>query len=553
MNRQSYKITALYCRLSRDDELQGESNSITNQKSIIRKYAKEHGFQNTKFFVDDGYSGVSFTRPAFMELVELAEQGQIETIIVKDHSRLGRNRLIVGQLLEEDFVRWGVRYIAIMDNIDTAEGLSDFLPVQDWFNEMHAKNTSKKVRAVFRDKGMSGKPLATVIPYGYRKNPDNASHWLIDEEAAEVVRRIFRLCIEGYGPTQIANILFSEGIPTPTEYWQSQGRKTSALPAVPHKWAARTVADILERLEYCGHTVNFRSTTRSFKDKTKVERPKEEWKVFENTHEAIIDNETFALVQELRSHKRRPNRTGEVSMFSGLLFCADCGEKLYYSVTNNYSREQAYFFCSNYRRATENCTAHYIREKVIYQLVLESIQRVLYYVQAYENDFVQRQLAKSTEEQKKELAKKRRELSKAEKRIAELDVLFQRIYEDNISGKLTDERFATMSASYEEEQKRLKEATEQLRIDVEKQDDKTANISVFVEKAKKFTAINELTPAIVHEFIDYIMVSSKQVIDGKTVYPIDIYYNGVGILNVPTAEELEEMFQERRKQKRSKA
>lgn len=552
MNRQSNKITALYCRLSRDDELQGESNSITNQKSIISKYANENGFQNTKFFVDDGYSGVSFTRPAFMELVELAEQGQIGTIIVKDHSRLGRNRLIVGQLLEEDFVRWGVRYIAIMDNIDTAEGLSDFLPVQDWFNEMHAKNTSKKVRAVFRDKGMSGKPLTTVIPYGYRKNPDNASHWLIDEEAAEVVRRIFRLCIEGYGPTQIANILFSEGIPTPTEYWQSQGRKTSALPAVPHKWAARTVADILERLEYCGHTVNFRSTTRSFKDKTKVERPKEEWKVFENTHEAIIDDETFALVQELRSHKRRPNRTGEVSMFSGLLYCADCGEKLYYSVTNNYSREQAYFFCSNYRRATENCTAHYIREKVIYQLVLESMRRVLYYVQAYENDFVQRQLDKSTEEQKKELAKKRRELSKAEKRIAELDVLFQRIYEDNISGKLTDERFAIMSASYEDEQKRLKELTEQLRIDVEKQDDKTANISVFVEKAKKFTAIKELTPAIIHEFIAYIMISSKQVIDGKTVYPIDIYYNGVGILNVPTAEELEEMSQERRKQKRSK-
>lgn len=552
MNRQSNKITALYCRLSRDDELQGESNSITNQKSIISKYAKENGFQNTKFFVDDGYSGVSFTRPAFMELVELAEQGQIGTIIVKDHSRLGRNRLIVGQLLEEDFVRWGVRYIAIMDNIDTAKGLSDFLPVQDWFNEMHAKNTSKKVRAVFRDKGMSGKPLTTVIPYGYRKNPDNASHWLIDEEAAEIVRRIFRLCIEGYGPTQIANILFSEGIPTPTEYWQAQGRKTSILPAVPHKWAARTVADILERLEYCGHTVNFRSTTRSFKDKTKIHRPKEEWKVFENTHEAIIDDETFALVQELRSHKRRPNRTGEVSMFSGLLYCADCGEKLYYSVTNNYSREQAYFFCSNYRKATENCTAHYIREKVIYQLVLESMQRVLFYVQAYENDFVQGQLDKSTEEQKKELAKKRRELSRVEKRIAELDVLFQRIYEDNISGKLTDECFAIMSANYEDEQKLLKKAAEQLRIDIEKQDDKTDNISVFIQKAKKFTAIKELTPAIVHEFIDYIMVSSKQVIDGKTVYPIDIYYNGVGILNVPTAEELEKMFQERRKQKRPK-
>lgn len=235
MNRQSDKITALYCRLSRDDELQGESNSITNQKSIVEKYAKENGFKNTKFFVDDGYSGVSFTRPAFMELMELAEAEMVETIIVKDHSRLGRNRLVVGQLLEEDFVRLNVRYIAIMDNIDTKDGLSDFLPVQDWFNEMHAKNTSKKVRAVFQNKGMSGKPLTTVIPYGYKKNESNPDEWLVDEEAAEVVRKIFNLCVAGYGPTQIANQLSKESIPTPTEYWQSQGRKTSALPAVPHK------------------------------------------------------------------------------------------------------------------------------------------------------------------------------------------------------------------------------------------------------------------------------------------------------------------------------
>ena len=242
MNRQSEKITALYCRLSRDDMLQGESNSITNQKSIVSKYAKDNGFPNSQFFVDDGYSGVIFTRPSFMELMELAEAGEVGTIIVKDHSRLGRNRLVVGQLLEEDFVRLGIRYIAIMDNIDTKDGLSDFLPVQDWFNEMHAKNTSKKVRAVFQNKGMSGKPLTTVIPYGYKKNEANPAHWLIDEEAAEVVRKIFRLCVEGYGPTQIANILFSEGISTPTEHWQAQGRKTSALPAVPHKWVARTVA-----------------------------------------------------------------------------------------------------------------------------------------------------------------------------------------------------------------------------------------------------------------------------------------------------------------------
>lgn len=552
MNRQSEKITALYCRLSRDDMLQGESNSITNQKSIVSKYAKDNGFQNPQFFVDDGYSGVSFTRPAFIELMELAEAGKVETIIVKDHSRLGRNRLVVGQLLEEDFVRLGIRYIAIMDNIDTKDGLSDFLPVQDWFNEMHAKNTSNKVRAVFQNKGMSGKPLTTVIPYGYRKNEADPARWLIDEQAAEIVRRIFRLCVEGCGPTQIANILFSEGVPTPTEHWEAQGRKTSALPAIPHKWAARTVADILERLEYCGHTVNFRSTTRSFKDKTKIRRPKEEWKVFENTHEAIIDTETWELVQELRSNKRRPNRTGEVSIFSGLLYCGDCGEKLYYSVTNNYSREQAYFFCSNYRKNTANCTAHYIREKVVYAIVLESLRRVLFYVQAFEKQFVREQLEKSSEEQKKELAKKRRELSQSEKRIAELDVLFQRIYEDNVSGKLSDERFSIMSASYEAERKTLKEMFTQLKADIEMQDDKIANVSTFVEKVKRYTEIKELTPAIVNEFIDYIMVSKKQVINGKTVYPVDIYYNGVGIINAPSAEEYEEMFQERLKQKRSK-
>lgn len=551
-NRQSDRITALYCRLSRDDELQGESNSVTNQKSIISKYAKERGFKNLKYFVDDGYSGVSFTRPAFMELMELAEAGKVETIIVKDHSRLGRNRLIVGQLLEEDFVRLGVRYIAIMDNIDTKEGLSDFLPVQDWFNEMHAKNTSKKVRAVFQNKGMSGKPLTTVIPYGYRKNEADPAKWLIDEEAADVVRRIFSLCVSGYGPTQIANILFSEGIPTPTEHWQAQGRKTGALPSVPHKWSARSVADILERLEYCGHTVNFRSTTRSFKDKTKVDRPKEEWMVFPNTHEAIIDRETWEIVQTLRQNKRRPNRTGEVSIFSGLLYCADCGEKLYYSVTNNYKRENAYFFCSGYRKNTANCSAHYIREKLLYELVLESMKRVLSYVQAFEKQFVRAQLERSSEEQKKELTKKRKELSKAEKRIAELDVLFRRIYEDMVSGRLTEERFTTLSASYEDEQKRLKADTEKLRTDIEKQDTDTANIAAFVERAKRYTEIKELTPAIVNEFISEIVVSKKQTVNGKTVYPIDIYYNGVGIIQTPTAEEYEEMFQERLKELQSR-
>lgn len=549
--RQPNRITALYCRLSRDDELQGESNSVRNQRDITSKFARDHGFLNTRFFVDDGYSGVSFTRPAFMELMELAEAGHVETIIVKDHSRLGRNRLVVGQLLEEDFVRLGVRYIAIMDNIDTKEGLSDFLPVQDWFNEMHAKNTSKKVRTVFQNKGMAGKPLTTVIPYGYRKNEADPARWLVDEEAAAVVQRTFRLCVSGMGPTQIAKLLFSEGIPTPTEHWQAQGKKVAHIPSIPHRWSARAVADILERPEYCGHTMNFRTTTRSFKDKTTIRLPKEEWKVFENTHEAIVDPETWEIVQTLRRNKRRPNRTGKVSIFSGLLFCGDCGEKLYYCTSEKSDR--AYFTCSSYRKNQDVCTSHYIRESVLYKLVLESLKRILFYVQVFEKQFVQAQLQRSTEEQKRALANKRRELVKAEKRIGELDTLFQRIYEDSVTGRLTEERFSILSASYEDEQKRLKADTERLRREIEKQETDTANIAAFVEKAKRYTEIKELTPEIVHEFISRIVISEKRIVDGKTVHPIDIHYNAVGILDDFTPEEFEELFQKRMQKKRKTA
>ena len=549
--RQPNRITALYCRLSRDDELQGESNSVRNQRDITSKFARDHGFRNTRFFVDDGYSGVSFTRPAFMELMELAEAGHVETIIVKDHSRLGRNRLVVGQLLEEDFVRLGVRYIAIMDNIDTKEGLSDFLPVQDWFNEMHAKNTSKKVRAVFQNKGMAGKPLTTVIPYGYRKNEADPARWLVDEKASAVVQRIFRLCVSGLGPTQIAKLLFSEGIPTPTEHWQTQGKKVGHVPSIAHRWSARAVADILERPEYCGHTVNFRTTTRSFKDKTTIHLPKEEWKVFENTHEAIVDPETWEIVQALRRNKRRPNRTGKVSIFSGLLYCGNCGEKLYYCTSEKSDR--AYFTCSSYRKNQDVCTSHYIRENVLYKLVLESLKRVLFYVQVFEKQFVQAQLERSTEEQKRALANKRRELARAEKRIGELDTLFQRIYEDSVSGRLTEERFAILSASYEDEQKRLKADTERLRREIEKQETDTANIAAFVEKAKRYTEIKELTPEIVHEFISRIVISEKRIVDGKTVHPIDIHYNAAGILDDFTPEEFEELFQKRMQKKRKTA
>ena len=543
MNKSDTKITALYCRLSRDDEQQGESNSIKNQKQILEKYAKDNGFKNTRFFVDDGWSGVSFARPAFTEIMEMAERGKIENLIVKDHSRLGRNRLIVGQLLEEEFDRLGIRYIAIMDNIDTAKGISDIVPMQDLFNEWHAKNTSQKVRNVFKNKGMSGAPLTTNPPFGYMKNPENKKEWLIDEPAAEVVRKIFEMCVAGLGPTQIARKLTEQKIPTPTEYWNSIGRNCSIPPAVPYNWCADTVANILSKQEYCGDTVNFRSTTKSFKNKIKIERPQEEWKIFPNTHQAIINREVFELVQELRQHRRRPTKSGIVSWFSGLLYCADCEEKLYYSVTNNYKREQAYFFCSSFRKNSDECSAHYIREKVVMENVLESMRRILLNVQAFEKEFARKQMECYSEDKKRELAEKRRELNKAKKRITEIDGLIQKLYEDNAIGKISDERYATLSISYEEEQRGLKAALPDMETYLETETDKTESLQRFIDKVKRITEIKELTAELVHEFIDKIVVHAPRYLDGKRVQLIDIYYNGVGILRELTPEEMEEAFQ----------
>ena len=553
MTKQPDKITALYCRLSRDDEQDGLSGSIKNQQAILEKYAQENGFKNTRVFIDDGWSGTNFARPAFTEIMELAEKGRIGTLIVKDHSRLGRNRLIVGQLLEEGFDSLGVRYIAIMDNIDTAKGISDLVPMQDLFNEWHAKNTSQKVRNVFKSKGMSGAPLTTNPPYGYLKDPESKNGWIVDEEAAKIVRQIFAWCVDGLGPTQIAKHLKAAKVPTPTEHWSNIGRNCSNLPAVPYNWCSDTVANILSKQEYCGDTVNFRSTTKSFKNKKKIERPPEEWQIFKNTHPAIIDREVFALVQELRKHRRRPTKSGIVSPFSGLLYCADCGEKLYYSVTNNYKREQAYFFCSSYRKNSEVCSAHYIREKVVEQIVLESMQRILLNVQAFEKEFARKQMDCYTEDKKKQLAAKHRDLSRAKKRIAEIDTLIQKIYEDNASGKLSDERYATLSLSYEEEQKTLKAAVPELQSFLETETDKTESLQRFIQKVKQVTELKVLTPELIHEFVDKIVVYAPRYLDGKRVQLLDIYYSGVGILHELTPEEMEEAFQhhlaERNKEK----
>lgn len=544
MTKQPDKITALYCRLSRDDEQDGLSGSIKNQQTILEKYAQENGFKNTRVFIDDGWSGTNFARPAFTEIMELAEKGLIGTLIVKDHSRLGRNRLIVGQLLEEGFDSLGVRYIAIMDNIDTAKGISDLVPMQDLFNEWHAKNTSQKVRNVFKSKGMSGAPLTTNPPFGYLKDPESRNGWIVDEEASKTVRQIFAWCVDGLGPTQIAKRLKAAKVPTPTEHWGNIGRNCSKPSAVPYNWCSATVADILGKQEYYGDTVNFRSTTKSFKNKKKIERPPEEWQIFKDTHPAIIDRETFALVQELRKHRRRPTKSGIVSPFSGLLYCADCGEKLYYSVTNNYKREQAYFFCSSYRKNSEVCSAHYIREKVVEQIVLESMQRILLNVQAFEKEFARKQMDCYTEDKKKQLAAKRRELSKAKKRIAEIDTLIQKIYEDNASGKLSDERYATLSLSYEEEQKTLKAAVPEMQAYLETETDKTESLQRFIQKVKQVTELKALTPELIHEFVDKIVVYAPRYLDGKRVQLLDIYYSGVGILHELTPEEMEEAFQQ---------
>lgn len=545
MSKQSDKdkITALYCRLSRDDENEGVSGSIKNQTEILQQYAAENSFKNTRLFIDDGFSGTTFNRPAFNEIMKLGEEGKIATLIVKDHSRLGRNRLVVGSLLEEEFDRMGIRYIAIMDNIDTKNGISDLVPMQDWFNEWHAKNTSDKVRKVFKSKGESGKPLTSNPPFGYMKSPDDKYQWIIDEPASEIVKRIFKMCVSGMGPSQIANKLSAEKVPTPTEYWISVGRKCGNPPSVPFHWCPAMIANILKRQEYCGDTVNFRSTTKSFKNKKRVDRPESEWIIFENTHPATVDRDTFKLVQKIREGRHRQTRTGKVSIFSGLVFCEDCGQKMYYQSGKKDRRDPPHFMCSSYSKNPDTCTSHYIGEKTLTNLVLESMRRVFLNIQAFEKEFVRKQVESYDSDKKKELTAKRRELEKAKKRIAEIDKLIQRIYEDNVIGKLSDERFATLSNTYETEQKELKEKLPEMESYLEAETDKTVNLQKFVQKVKAITEPTELTGKLVHEFIDKIVVSAARYLDGKRYQIIDIYYNGVGIIKPLNPEDMEAGFQ----------
>lgn len=505
---------------------------------------------NSDYFEKHG--GYEFAKEFYEKAFHFAEQGKIGTIIVKDHSRLGRNRLVVGQLLEEDFVRLNIRYIAIMDNIDSSKGLNDFLPIQDWFNEMHAKNTSQKVRAVLKNKDESGISLANNVPYGYKKDENDKTKWLIDEPSAEVVKEIFNLFIQGHGTCEIARILRKRKILTPSEYSASITTNSNNQ-EYQYKWCGTTVAGILDRQEYIGDTVNFKCTTRSYKDKTKIRLPKEDRKVFKNTHEPIIDEYTWNIVKQLRNNRKKPTRSGKKSIFSGLLFCNDCGKKMHFQSSVTDLKAKDHYRCSSYKHDNSACTSHYITDEVLQIIVLENIQNVIAYVKSYEDLFIQEQLAKSAQDEIKKISINKKELEKAKSRIIEIDNLFMHIYEDNVSGKISNDRFRNLSFNYDKEQQELKIKIEQLSKDIENTEKKDTDITQFISNVKKYTEITELTPEILNELIEKIIIHQTEKINGKKVQEIDIYYRGVGIISFPVSLEDMTMIIEKMINKRKTA
>lgn len=542
MLRQSDKITALYCRLSRDDELQGDSNSIVNQKAILSKYAKENHFSNPQFFVDDGYSGANFDRPSWSELVALIEDEKVGVLIVKDMSRLGRDYLRVGLYTDVLFPEKGVRFIAISNGVDSAQQQeNDFTPFLNIINEWYCRDTSKKIRAVMKSKGEAGEHLCTNPPYGYMKDPDNKKRWIVDGEAAEVVKRIFALCLDGYGPSQIARILKAGKVITPTIHFQQTGRATrNAPPDNPYNWTGDTIADILERPEYQGHTVNFKTYKQSYKSKKTCYNPEEKWLVFENTHEAIIDADTWARVQELRKNKRRPTRTGKTNMFSGIVRCADCGEKLYYCTSKNFEARQDHFVCSTSRlRGKGVCSTHFIRAVILEQGVLAHMRLTIACVANHEEQFRKAMGAKQKAEAKRELAAKRRQLTQAERRIEELDRLFKRTYEDNANGKLSDSRFQMLSDDYEQEQEELREKLSRLNEEINEQEEQSENIDRFISKVRKYLDLDELTPTVLNDMVKAVYVHAPDKSKGHREQQIDISYDLVGILPASLLNDLQ--------------
>ena len=535
------KITALYCRLSRDDDLQGESNSITNQKAILQKFADDNGFENVRFFVDDGFSGTNFNRPDWQRLVGMIDDGLVGTIIVKDMSRLGRDYLQVGMYTEMVFPNNDIRFIAINNGVDSINGTeNDMTPFINIFNEFYAKDTSKKIRAVFKNKGNSGKPLTTNPPYGYLKDPEDKNHWLIDENAAKVVQEIFHLCASGYGPSQIASKLHEEQVPVPTAHWKELGLNPCAQPPEDQcDWSPRTVGDILIKPEYLGHTVNFRSHTKSFKCKKRIWNDPSEWLIFENTHEAIIDQETFDIVQRIRDGRRRLTPMGEMPVLSGMLFCADCGAKLYQARARGWTHEQEHFVCATYRKRKGQCTSHQIHNMQVEAILLHELHAITAYARDHEQDFIELVTKKSEKELNQQVKDSRKELESALARIARLDTLVQRLYEDNVDGKISDERFEKLSATYEAEQRQLQERTAELQEFIDRAKEQHLNVDSFLAQIRKYTDIMELDAEIVRAFVERIEVFQPEKVPGTRTkrQTIRIYWNFIGAVGIPQENE----------------
>ena len=535
-NKKSRDVTAfLYERLSRDDNLEGESYSIGNQKKLLTKVAKEKGYTNLVHFLDDGISGVTMDRPGFVEMIQQLEQGRAAAVFVKDLSRLGRNYIEVGRLTEEFFPEHDIRLVAVSDNIDTAEGENELAPIRNLFNEWYARDISKKRRISNKIKGNAGEPMGQP-PYGYIKDPNNPKRWIVDDEAAQVVRRIYSMTLEGYGTEQIAAQLEKDEILTPRAYWLKKGIKRPGKgkqqPAT--KWNSSTVTKILSLQEYCGDILNFKTYSKSYKNKKRLENDRENWVIFKDVHEPIIERSVFEQVQQKRGkiRKRRTNE-GEHNMFSGLLVCADCGSNLHFHF-NQGNPEIKYFNCSNYKGNRGSCTStHYVRVDFLEQVVLGEIRRLTKFASLYEDEFLKAVIGHSQQAAETDRKLKEKELKALLTRDEELDGLFERIYEDNVSGKLSDDRFAKMSRLYEDEQKKLAEKIKKLRSEIEKQSSQAMTTDMFISLVRKYTRARKLTPRMLNELVEKIEVYNAEKIDGVWEQRLRIHYNCVGEITIP--------------------
>ena len=536
-NKKSRDVTAfLYERLSRDDNLEGESYSIGNQKKLLAKVAKEKGYTNLVHFLDDGISGVTMDRPGFVEMIRQLEQGKAAAIFVKDLSRLGRNYIEVGRLTEEFFPDHDIRLVAVSDNIDTAEGENELALIRNLFNEWYARDISKKRRISNKIKGNAGEPMGQP-PYGYIKDPNDPKHWIVDDEAAQVVRRVYSMTLEGFGTEQIAAQLEKDDVLTPRAYWLTKGikRPGKGKQQPPTKWNSSTITKILSLQEYCGDILNFKTYSKSYKNKKRIDNDRENWVVFQDVHEAIIERAVYEQVQQKRGkiRKRRTNN-GEHNMFSGLLVCADCGSNLHFHF-NQGNPEIKYFNCSNYKgnRGTRTST-HYVRVDFLEEVVLGEIRRLTKFASLYEDEFVKAVIGHSQQAEQTDRKLKEKELQTLLARDEEVDGLFERIYEDNVSGKLSDDRFAKMSRRYEDEQKELAEKIKKLRSEIEKQSSRSMTTDMFIGLVRKYTRARKLTPRMLNELIEKIEVFNAEKIDGVWEQRLRIHYNCVGTIEIPT-------------------